>query len=109
MKSHKWGGPGLACEIGLHLWKSEMIWLKGPLEPGNSDLSICQSELKHKIPDGKKAVCDGGCRDKKDPKLALPNSHDSDELRTFKAHARVTRAFSFSCQKTQLPQQGFPP
>ena len=48
-----------------------------------------KSDLKAKIPAGKKIVVDSGYRDKADPKLAPPNSHDSEELRTFKARAKM--------------------
>jgi len=87
--SHKSNGPGLSYELALHLFESKLVWLKGPLPAAKPDLGIYQSELKQKIPTGKKAVTDGGYGDKKDPKLSQPNSHDTELLRTFKARARM--------------------
>lgn len=88
--TYKFNGPGLAYELALDLFDSKLVWLKGPLPAGEkNDLGIYQSELKQKIPEGKKAITDGGYNDHKDSKLAQPNSHDPDELRTFKARARM--------------------
>jgi len=62
-----------------------------------------KGDLKGKIPDGKKAVVDGGYNDHSDPKLARPNSHDPQQLRTFKARAKMrqeafhTRIKRFNC------------
>jgi len=87
--SHKHNGAGLAYELALSLFSSELVWLKGPIPAGTSDLAIYKSELKGKIPAGKKAITDRGYNDKKDPRLAQPNSHDSAELKEFKARARM--------------------
>jgi len=76
-------------ELALSLYDSKLVWLKGPIGAGKSDLAVYQSELKHLIPAGKKAVTDRGYGDYKDPKLSQPNSLDSEKLRTFKALARM--------------------
>ena len=79
--------------------------MKGPYKPNNNDLGIYREELKGKIPDGKKVVCDNGYRDQKDPKLSNPNSHDAKELLTFKARCRMrqetfnSRIKQFYCLK----------
>jgi len=87
--SHKSNSAGLAYEIALSLMAPRVVWLKGPLPAGNSDLKIYQSDLRQRIPAGKKAITDGGYGDKQDPKLSQPNSLDAEQLRTFKAHARM--------------------
>ena len=99
--SHKYNGPGLAYELALSLTEPKLVWLKGPLLAGaNSDRKTFKSKhpqlknqpteaLKDMIPVGKKAITDGGYRKRGDPKIAAPNSHDTEELRTFKARARM--------------------
>jgi len=76
-------------ELALSLFDSKLVWLKGPIGAGTSDLAVYQSDLKQRIPAGKKVVTDRGYNDSKDPKLSQPNSLDSQELRTFKARARM--------------------
>jgi len=98
--SHKSNSAGLNYELALSLTEPKLVWLKGPLPAGaNPDLGVYQNKhpqlgeageaLKNKIPTGKKAITDGGYSDRKDPKLSQPNSHDTEELRTFKARARM--------------------
>jgi len=97
--SHKHNGAGLAYELALHLFKSELVWLKGPIPAGTSDLAIYKSELKGKIPAGKKVITDRGYNDQKDPRLAQPNSHDSKDLKEFKARARMHQEIFNGCMK----------
>jgi len=87
--AHKFNGPGLGYEIGLHLWESKMVWLRKNLRTADSDLKAYRQSLKHKIPAGKKVIADGGYRDKNDPKVSTPNVYDPAELKTFKARARM--------------------
>jgi len=87
--SHKRNGPGLMYELALSLFESKLVWVKGPIGAGKSDLAVYQSDLKQRIPAGKKAVTDRGYNDSKDPKLSQPNSMDSKQLQTFKARARM--------------------
>jgi len=87
--SHKHNGAGLAYELALSLFSSTLVWLKGPIPAGTSDLAIYKSDLKAKIPIGKKAITDRGYNDANDPRLAQPNSHDSADLKEFKARARM--------------------
>jgi hypothetical protein len=63
--------------------------MSGPYKPSNSDLGIYRGGLKGMLPEHKRVVCDGGYRDKNDPRLATPNSHDPLELRIFKARCRM--------------------
>jgi len=106
--SHKSNGPGLSYELALDLFESKLVWLKGPVPAGESDRRIYNSELRQKIPVDKKAVTDGGYRNRSDPRIAAPNSHDTDELRTFKARARMrqenfnNRIKRFACLKTDF-------
>jgi len=87
--SHKFNGPALAYELALSIYSNEFVWMCGPVKPSTSDLAIYKSGLKSQIPANKKIVCDGGYRDKKDPRLATPNSHDPPDLLTLKAWCRM--------------------
>ena len=107
--SYKFKGPGLAYELALHLWEPRLVRLNGPFDGSTHDRAMYQSELQAKIPAGKKVVVDNGYRDKADPKLAPPNSHDSEELRTFKARAKMRqesfnkRMKRFKCIDQKVP------
>jgi len=103
--SHKFNNPALTYELALSIYSNELVWMKGPVKPSVSDLAIYKSGLKHHIPANKKIMCDGGYRDKKDPRLATPNSHDEPDLLTFKARCRMRqeqfnqRIKVFGCMK----------
>lgn len=107
--SHKYNGAGLAYELALDLFESKLVWLKGPLPAGaNPDHKMYASELKDKIPVGKIAVTDGGYNDRKDPKLSQPNRQDNDQLRTFKARARMRQeAFHSRLRRFNCLTDGF--
>lgn len=85
MYSHKFNGPGVAYEFALDVFSGRLVHMKGPAKAGMDDLTIYRSELKDKIPAGKLAIVDGGYKDFE----ARPNSHDSTELRNFRARARA--------------------
>jgi len=106
--AHKFNGPGLGYELALSLFEDKLVWLKGPYRPGEfNDRSMFESELRGKIPAGKKVVADGGYRKKGgDPKVSTTNAHDSRELRKFKAraksrqenfHSRIKRFEAVNC------------
>ena len=89
MYSHKFNGPGLAYELAMSIFEPKLVWLKGPMKPGEvgNDLAVYKSEIKQKIPAAKKIVVDSVYKDKKDPRLARKNAHDPEDLRRFKARA----------------------
>lgn len=87
--SHKFNGPGLAYELALSIFENKLVWMRGPFKPSKSDLGIYQGELKGMLPVDKRVVCDGGYRDKNDPRLATPNSHDDPKLLSFKSRCRM--------------------
>jgi hypothetical protein len=64
--------------------------LNGPYQVGKGDLDKFQNTgLKAKIPAGKKGVADRGYIGETE-KIIISNSHDSDEIRKFKGHARTS-------------------
>jgi len=87
--SHKENGPGLSYELALHIWESRLLWVKRNPRTKTNDISNYKAELKSKVPPNKKVIVDRGYRDQKDRRLATPNSYDSEELRVFKARARM--------------------
>ena len=101
--SHKFSGPGLAYELALSIYENKLVWMRGPFKPSKSDLAIYQNELKGMLPVDKRAACDGGYRDKNDPRLATPDSLDPPEHLSFKSRCRMrqenfnSRIKRFSC------------
>jgi hypothetical protein len=49
--SHKYNKAGLNYELGISLWESRLVWMKGPTKAGGNDLSVFMQEggLKHKL------------------------------------------------------------
>jgi len=108
MCSHKSNGPGMSHELALHIWLPRLVWVRRNPQTKTNDLSNHQAEPKAKIPAGKKCIVDRGCRDKKDPGLAPPNSFDSEELRTFKARCRMRQeSFHSKLDRFGVVQQRF--
>jgi len=104
--SWKLKGAGLAYEFALMIFESKLVWIKGPLKPkANNDQAIFNSELRQKIPAGKKAVTDRGYHG---AMVARPNPHDDPQLRTFKARARMrqeafhSRIKAYNCMIDQF-------
>lgn len=107
MFAFKFNGPGLGYELALSLFSSDLVWLKGPYPPGAiSERAHYENDLHQKIPDGKKAISDGGFGKAGDTKLSTSNPHDERDLRKFKGrakarqeafHSRLKRFESISC------------
>ena len=60
--SYKLGGkPGVNYEIGFCIHESKLLWVNGPIPPGNTnDVKIFSRSLKHKLPVGRRAIGDDG-------------------------------------------------
>jgi len=100
--SHKLNGPGLSHEPALHLWEPRLVWVKqNPITKHSDRMNFAEpGGLRGQIPDGHKATTDRGCRGKGgDPKVAVPSSHDSNDLRTLKARARMRQESFHTCIK----------
>jgi len=90
--SWKNNGPGLSYELALHLFEPRLVWVKQSEITKHNDRQnfVKPGGIRDHIPDGKKAITDRGYRGKGgDEKVAHPNSYDSEDLRTFKARARM--------------------
>jgi hypothetical protein len=86
--SHKYNKAGLNYELGISLWQSRLVWMKGPTKAGGNDLQVFLEEgLKAKLKaTGKKGIGDGGYRGHPG-EMSTPNSHDSKEANKFKSRA----------------------
>jgi len=106
--SHKLNGPGLSCEMAMHVWLPRIVWMKRNAITKTNDVTNFKAELRGKIPPGKKVIGDGGCRIKDDPMMATPNAFDPPELKTFKARARMrqealhAKIQSFRCLQSRF-------
>jgi hypothetical protein len=86
--SHKYNKAGLNYELGISLWQSRLVWMKGPTKAGGNDLQVfLQEGLEAKLKaTGKKGIGDGGYRGHPG-EMSTPNSHDSKEANKFKSRA----------------------
>ena len=96
LASHKNKKPSLDYEVALSLWESKVVHLNGPHVASKHDITVFREKLKGKTPRGKKGIADLGYRGEKRI-LSTPNSHDPEELRTFKSRARA-RQESFNAR-----------
>jgi hypothetical protein len=88
MFSHKSGQAGWNYELGIALFVSKLIWMRGPFKAGESDNQTFQIRgLKEKLETVKKrGIADGGYPGH--PKLlSTPNNHDSKPVKLFKSRA----------------------
>lgn len=109
MFDRKGGKAGWTYEIGLHLWKSKIVWVNGPFPPndgGDPDIYQKDGGLMQTIPEGKKAIADKIYKGLL--KIALHNSFDCDQVHIFKRRARAgqecinARFKSFHCMKNRF-------
>jgi DDE superfamily endonuclease len=86
--SHKYNKAGMGYELGIHLWKSQLIWMNGPHKAGKNDSWVLQNNgLLEKLRlINKKAIGDLGYRGSQDA-VSVPNPYDSRPVRVFKSRA----------------------
>jgi len=86
--SHKFNGPGLSYELGISIYHSDLVWIRGPAPAATHDLTIFRvpNGLKSKIPAGKKVIADSSY---KDQVCSIRNSQDTPEVKKFKRRARA--------------------
>lgn len=86
--SHKFHRSAVNYEIGIHLFESRVVHIRGPIPASKNDIGIFRQELLGKIPDGHLAIGDKGYLGEPDV-MMTPNSHDTEEVRKFKGRARA--------------------
>ena len=84
--SHKFKQAGLGYEVAMSIYENRCVWLNGPFPAGQNDVSIFRSALKQKMHAGQLGIANKGYRGEA-TLLAIPSSHDMDEVREFKGRA----------------------
>jgi len=89
--SKKFAHAALKFEIGLSIYRNQIVWISGPHRGGKSDIEIFREGLKFMIAEGKLAVVDRGYRSSKvdEQMLSLPSHLDPKALFNFKSRARL--------------------
>lgn len=103
--SHKFGSAGYNYEVGISVFSSKVVWINGPFPAGTSDMKVFKEGLMHMIPVGKRVIGDSGYKGLPDI-LAVPNSQDSAQLKTFKVrlfHRALSPVCSFSLLTHSVP------
>ena len=106
--SHKFHKAALNYELGVSVFKNQLVWINGPFPAAINDITIYrQYGLKDKIPPGKKLIADNGYRGEKDT-IATPSIYDDVALKLFKRRARARqesfnqRIKIFQCLSTRF-------
>lgn len=86
--SHKFNNPALTYELGVHIFENKLVWISERSPASTHDITVYRSNLKGKIPAGKRVIADNAYR-KESNTVSAPNSQDADELRKFKSRARA--------------------
>ncbi len=55
---YKFNGAGLNYKLGITVFGSKLIWMKGPMPASDHDATAFKSELQGKIPGGKMVIAD---------------------------------------------------
>lgn len=85
--SHKLNTPALDYKLGIDLYSSHIVSVKGPFAAGaNNDISVFRRFFAQEIPDGSRVVADKGYRGYPD-KVTWPNNLDSQQVKWFKERA----------------------
>jgi len=64
--SHKHNHGAAKYELGIHAFKSQLVWINGPHPGGKHDLDIFRQGLKQKLKPWKKAIGNQGYRSKEE-------------------------------------------
>lgn len=105
--SVKSNGPGLSYELGISIYKSNLVWIRGPYPAATNDLTIFKAPngLKSMIPAGKRVIAD---RSYKDPVCSIRNPRDTPEVKQFKRRARARHEiFNGRLKNFQVLKQKF--
>jgi hypothetical protein len=86
--SHKFNKAGVNYELGILLWESRLVWMKGPTRAGSNDITnFVSGGLRDALLQmGKKAIGDGGYSGHQKA-ISTPNRHDQRNVAKFKSRA----------------------
>ena len=87
--SHKYNAAGKSYELGISLSESKLIWMNGPFDAGESDITIFRNRgLMEKLEqEGKRVIADKGYRGEPEY-CSFANSIDDIDVAKFKSRAR---------------------
>jgi DDE superfamily endonuclease len=101
--SHKLNKSALNYELGVSIFKNQLVWVNGPFPAGMHDIRVYREHgLKEKIPLGKKIIGDNGYQGESNT-VDAPNVYDCDHVKEFKRRARLrhesfnSRIKNFKC------------
>lgn len=86
--SHKFNKAGVNYELGILLWESRLVWMKGPTRAGSNDIANFLHDGLHQalLTMNKKAIGDGGYSGHHDT-ISTPNGADDKKVARFKSRA----------------------
>lgn len=86
--SHKYNKAGVNYELGILLWESRLVWMKGPTRAGSNDITnFATGGLEEKLLlMGKKAIGDNGYSGHQ-VTISTPNGADPRNVAKFKSRA----------------------
>jgi len=93
--SHKHRSAGLGYEIGILIWRNQVVWAEGPVQAATHDKTKYEEKngLQSLIPNGKLVVGDRGYRGEdlssRQRSLSIRNTRDSEEVKAFKRRVRA--------------------
>ena len=81
--SHKFNGPGITYEVGIAIWESRLLWIKGPFVASTHDAKMCRSDggVNDEKLQGKRGVGDSAY--KKIPSMTVHREGHSKEMTNF--------------------------
>ena len=98
--SHKFNRSGLAYEVGISIFTSQVVWVNGPFPAGMGDDDIFFGKgLKDRIPAGKKVIADGVYKRQDLPMVRTAYKADSPLVRLFKRRVRARHESFFGKMK----------
>ena len=86
--SHKFNKAGVNYELGILLWESRLVWMKGPTRAGSNDIAnFVNGGLQQILMEtNKKAIGDAGYPGHH-ATVSTPNGHDNTSVAKFKSRA----------------------
>jgi hypothetical protein len=96
--SHKHNGPGLTYELAIAIRTNNLVWINGPYKASTHDITMFrggnkgqtenQNCLYYKIPDGKKAIGDGGYKGEPS-KISYTRELDPSDVKKWKGRVKA--------------------
>jgi len=94
--SHKFNGPGITYEVGIAIWESRVLWIKGPFVASTHDANMCRSNggANDENLQGKRGIGDSAY--KKIPSMTVHRDGHSKEMTNFINRVRARHESFYS-------------